>query len=237
MDNIQIIHESKNIEYTPDFIIKLTNPKINIAIDIEEPYTLKEIEGKTSVSSEEKYSKIAKIRTKVANELRWLVVVFTEEQIVSNPTECCKFIAEYTETTLVEEDLIGNFSSVTSVAKLNFTEERNVNKLKKDKYREKYLAKFGVTDDFSEIEKTEAVKTLKIDNDIDNKNKVVENKDKIIPNKVNATSDKKTISKEIIKEKSVSIIKNGKTETESEQLKLIKKVPNPDCDVLQQLWD
>jgi len=117
MDNVQIVHESKNLEYTPDFILKLSRPKINIAIEIEEPYILKQIEGNTDISSEEKYSEIKKVRIRVANELRWLVVVFSEEQIVSHPTECCKFISEFTEATLLEESLIGDFSSVISLSR------------------------------------------------------------------------------------------------------------------------
>jgi len=201
MDNILVVHETKNIEYTPDFILKLSRPKINIAIEIEEPYTLKEIEGQSNISSDEKYAKIRKIRDRIANELRWIVIVFSEEQIVKHPTECCKFISEFTESILIEEDIIGNFSSVTSLSQLKFSKERNINKLKKAKFRENYLAKYGLIKGFSEFEKYESA----IENKISKKKTIQDNKKISIH---------------------VSKVSNNKisNESESEQLRLIKKV-------------
>jgi len=216
MENVQIVHEAKNIEYTPDFILKLSRPKVNIAIEIEEPYTLKEIEGHTNVSSEEKYADIKKVRTRIANELRWLVIVFSEEQIVSHPTECCKYISEFTEATLLEDGVIGDFSSVVSLSELKFTKVRDVNKLKKAKFRENYLSKYGLVEGFSEIKKSEAIKTA-IVNKVENK-VTLDKKEKV------SLYDDNEIVNVNNKEKIVSINNTKTSEPESEQLKLIKKI-------------
>ncbi|MBN1251063.1 MAG: hypothetical protein JXR51_07450, partial [Bacteroidales bacterium] len=241
MDNVQIVHESKNLDYMPDFILKFSRPKLNIAIEIEEPYTLKEIEGNTDITSEQKYSEINKVRTRIANELRWLVIVFSEEQIVSHPTECCKFIAEFVEVTLLEDRAIGDFSNVTSLSELKFNKERDVNKLMKTKYRESYLSKYGLIDGFTELEKKEALKTAIIqksdtkeiiEEQIEDKKVVINTNGKVKKAEVEEIKsyqqnkeikDDKIVTKREFEQIDEKIDKEI-DETESEQLQLIKKV-------------
>ncbi len=65
LDNVKVLHRAKKINYVPDFIIQFEKPKINIAIEIEEPYSLSNVPENIQKDYEAK----ARLRQKFANEL------------------------------------------------------------------------------------------------------------------------------------------------------------------------
>ncbi|OQY03322.1 MAG: hypothetical protein B6I20_05260 [Bacteroidetes bacterium 4572_117] len=143
LENVRITHDSKNIEYSPNFVIKLDNPKVNIAIDIEEPYLF---EGSKIVIKKNKSDQQFAKRYQVTNELRWISVVFNEEQIVSNPTGACKLIAHTIDEISLKSKFSGNFKTIEKLKRIEIPGQRELSGFIRSKYREKYLLEAGLID-------------------------------------------------------------------------------------------
>ncbi|RLD81882.1 MAG: hypothetical protein DRJ10_05640, partial [Bacteroidetes bacterium] len=246
LENIRIFHEPKELDYSPDFVIKLESPKVNIAIDIEEPYLF---DGTKIVVKKKRSEDSFVKRYRVTNELRWVSIVFSEEQIVTHPTEACKLIAHTIDEILLKEKYSDSFKNVDKLKRAEIPGQRELSAFIRNKHREKYLAKAGLIDglafDPSQLEfpkkeentakketPVEEKKDIEIIDSVDKsreekeseKKEIVENKkDTISENK----KEKKTSpDKEIILEKKTISEKKDveKQEQEVEQLQIVKKV-------------
>jgi len=235
LENIRIIHEPKELDYSPDFVIKMDSPKVNIAIDIEEPYLF---DGTKIVVKKNRAEESFTKRYRVTNELRWVSIVFNEEQIVTNPTQACKLIAHTIDEILLKEKYSVSFNNVDKLKRTEIPGQRELSAFIRNKHREKYLTAAGLIDglDFDPLQledkkkeeelPVKETKTTDLNIVKDKKqpiDKIMEEKipekKKIIDFKKEKISENKK-EKEIVKEQIVE----KKQETEVEQLQIIKKV-------------
>ncbi len=149
LDNIKVLHRAKKINYVPDFVIQFEKPKINIAIEIEEPYSLSNVPENIQKDYEAK----DRLRQRFANELGWLVIIIAEEQSVLNPAQCCKYIEDSMASILHNIKRNEKFASVKSIDKQKMLTGKERAELKANKYRETYLRNAGLMDNPSK-EKT-----------------------------------------------------------------------------------
>jgi hypothetical protein len=161
LDNVRIIHSAKNLEYVPDFIIKFTNPKLNVAIEIEEPYSLSNIPE----NIQKDYDAKDRIRQRFTNELGWIVIVFSEEQAIKNPVESCKYVEESTRYIFNNIQSGEQFANIQSIKKQKMLTGEERAHMKSTGYREKYLIEAGlmegtdISDKFDSSKNPETKKT------------------------------------------------------------------------------
>ncbi len=212
MDNVRIIHGAKNLEYIPDFIIKFSKPKLNLAIEVEEPYSLSNVPE----NIQKDYDAKDRIRQRFANELGWTVIVFSEEQAVKNPTESCKFIEESVEEIFGETKIGAQFAKIPPIIKQKMLTGEERAHMKSTGYREKYLVEAGLMDEPDKLE-------IKFDSDNNEKEK------KAIAEIIQKSTSKDKLTEVDIPEekntdKDMNTPEDNKEQIENEQLKLIKKV-------------
>ncbi len=208
LENARITHELKEIDYSPDFILKLDSPRVNIAIDIEEPYTF---DGEKIVVKKNHAEEAFKLRYKVSNELRWVCIVINEEQAVTQPTESCKLIAHTIDEILLKEKYSLQFKDVPKIKRAEIPGQRELSAFIRNKYRENYLIAAGLIDD---VNFTPSVVEIR-KNGTDKPEKLV----KPIVDEKQQNTDKIDKDKQ---SKNISIV--GKQETENiEQLEIAKK--------------
>ncbi len=212
LDHVKVVHSAKNLEYVPDYVIKFEKPKLNLAIEIEEPYSLSNIPENIQKDYEAK----GRIRQRFANELGWIVIVLSEEQSVTSPTECCKFIEDSIENIFGDIKPGDQFAHIKLIKmqKMLTGEERA--HMKSTGYREKYLIEAGLMDDPDGMnDKFDGSKNENVKKDI---NKIInEHKSKEKPVLIETSETEKT---EIEMEKP----EEKKEQVENEQLMLIKRV-------------
>jgi len=143
LENIRIYHEPKELDYSPDFVIKLDNPKVNIAIDIEEPYLF---DGTKIVVKKNRAEETFNKRYRVTNELRWVIITFSEEQIVTNPMQACKLIGHTIDEILLKEKHSALFDNTEKIKRSEIPGQRELSAFIRNKHREKYLAAAGLID-------------------------------------------------------------------------------------------
>ncbi len=78
--------------YKPDFVYSNVSKKIFIDIEIDEPYSFVNNEPLHYLGNIKD-----KDRNRVFLESGWAIVRFSEEQVLTQPIECCKLIAEIIE--------------------------------------------------------------------------------------------------------------------------------------------
>ncbi|NET45697.1 hypothetical protein [Okeania sp. SIO2B3] len=86
-----VVAKYSEYPYTPDFIYYLSEWNLYVDIEIDEPYTLigrKKIPTHCTDDPKE----ISRDNFFIQNN--WIVIRFTEEQILKYPVSCCKFISE-----------------------------------------------------------------------------------------------------------------------------------------------
>ena len=220
LDNIKVVHRTKKINYVPDFVIQFEKPKLNVTIEIEEPYTLSNVPENIQKDYEAK----DRLRQRFANELGWIVIVLSEEQAVKSPTECCKFIEDSIESIFANIKNGTQFVNIKPIKKQKMLTGKERADLKKGKYREKYLRDAGLLDGpigyakkkdeepKKETVKVEKQKTTEINGAEKDKKEEVALENKINKPELNKTMDTKKTPLE------------KKKEIENEQMQLIKKI-------------
>src|SRR6185295_4789674 len=110
--------------YAPDFIFQDQGTNLHIDIEIDEPYTTEFREG-IHCTDDDGFDSA---RDDYFNAYGWIVIRFAEEQIVTQPFECCKRIAEEAKN-WAKLDCGRNFegmSNVTKIACWNFQDARKL---------------------------------------------------------------------------------------------------------------
>jgi hypothetical protein len=222
LDNIKVVHRTKKINYVPDFIIQFERPKLNVAIEVEEPYTLSNVPENIQKDYEAK----DRLRQRFANELGWIVIVLSEEQAVKSPTECCKFIEDSIESIFANIKNGEQFVNIKPIKKQKMlTGEERAN-LKKSKYREKYLIDAGLLNGpIGYPRKKDDEQKKEIDTQEIKTEKAAEINGAGKEKKKEIVFEKETSKPEL--EKTMNTMKTPlekKKEIENEQMQLIKKI-------------
>ncbi len=177
LDDIKVVHRQKKINYVPDFVIQFKEPKINIAIEIEEPYSLSYVPENIQKDYEAK----DRLRQRFADELAWIVIILSEEQAVLHPTECCRFIEDSMSEILHDIKRNENFAEIKPIKKQKILSGKERAKLKAGKYREIYLKNAGLMDTSKEDEKDKLLNDAhKYGDFMKQKNMVLESENKKI---------------------------------------------------------
>ena len=119
--------------YSPDFCY--IDSKINLYIDIEidEPYSYKDDNLKPIhyIGADEK-------RDRFFLQRGWIVIRFSEEQIVKYPESCCKTVAKTIDDLLSDDALLKQFADIPSLAKRRQWTYSEAEKMAQSDYRKAY---------------------------------------------------------------------------------------------------
>jgi hypothetical protein len=211
LDHIKVVHSAKNLEYIPDFVIKFQKPKLNLAIEIEEPYSLSNVPENIQKDYEAK----DRIRQRFANELGWIVIVISEEQSVTSPTECCKFIEDSIESVFGDIKPGDKFVHVKPIKLQKMLTGAERAHMKSTGYREKYLIEAGLMDDPNMTDDSDSLKNESIKRDI---SKIVKD------HKTKEKSHITEIQEPVKMINDMDKPEEKKEQAENEQLLLIKRV-------------
>jgi very-short-patch-repair endonuclease len=124
------------LPYSPDFayIDRLTN--LHIDIEIDEPYSYKDKNRKPI-----HYIDADSERNNFFLQRGWIIIRFTEEQVVCYPESCCRMIAEVI-TDLLQEDLILiKFKNIFPLPKRKQWTEDEAKEMARTDYRQTYLSR------------------------------------------------------------------------------------------------
>lgn len=130
------IFQNKNFEmfgysYHPDFIYYDESSRIHIDIEVDEPYSFEEKVPIHTLGSDD-------VRNKCFINNNWIVIRFAEEQVITQPVECCKIIEntiKYLNFELKEEISITEGVNIKQIEMWGiFEAEEMIN----ENYREKY---------------------------------------------------------------------------------------------------
>jgi len=133
-----------SLPYQPDFTFQDLETNLHIDIEIDEPYVLNTFEPihfmENGEHSDEK-------RDSVFNEYNWIVIRFTEFQVVSYPKECCDFIQKIIDSISNNDKIFevkNSFKYKTSAWTKN-----NSYEMMSTAYRETYLKKIKTNIDIT----------------------------------------------------------------------------------------
>ncbi|HSC55273.1 MAG TPA: hypothetical protein VLC98_16695 [Phnomibacter sp.] len=121
-------------DYTPDFVFE--NENIVIDIEVDEPYI---IDSKTPIHLSD--DKKNEIRDNVFISKNWCVIRFAEVQVLLQPFECCKYIAEVIFDLTGENTYKNKLSHYREVEPVNFWNLIESREMAKSNFRENAILK------------------------------------------------------------------------------------------------
>jgi hypothetical protein len=139
-DNLSTNYNLDFRTYQPDFVFKSLKNNLHIDIEIDEPYIL----GTTSpihYIDKNSNKSIDYIRDEYFTYSNWIIIRFSEEQVVKNPNECCRIIAETITKVTNDKSYLEKFEemNIPSLEYLPRWYFSDILNMKKNNYREKYL--------------------------------------------------------------------------------------------------
>ncbi len=127
--------------YVPDFCYIDNKIKLHIDIEIDEPYTLSSpckpihyIGLKNEITRNDYFK----------NKRGWIVIRFSEEQIVRYPESCCKFIGETINKITYDPFILDSFDKIQDIKKVKRWTEEEAKEMIKINYRRTYLGDIGI---------------------------------------------------------------------------------------------
>lgn len=120
--------------YSTDFTISFPELGVWIDVEIDEPYDYKT--GKPTHCSDDERDRN---RNSFFLNNNWIVVRFSEEQVVRYPASCCKEIALVIRRVTGIEKYVHDLAEATSLAISPMWTSRQAKKMAKAKVRDKYL--------------------------------------------------------------------------------------------------
>jgi len=120
--------------YSTDFTISFPELGVWIDVEIDEPYDYKT--GKPTHCSDDERDRN---RNSFFLNNNWIVVRFSEEQVVRYPESCCKEIALVIRRVTGIEKYVHDLASATSLAISPMWTSRQAKKMAKAKIRDRYL--------------------------------------------------------------------------------------------------
>ena len=129
---------SEEYYYYPDFVYYDSDWNIYIDIEIDEPYDKQYRKPRHYIG----FSK-EQVRNNFFLENNWIVIRFSEEQVVKFPNSCCKKIAEiiskFNPLIFTEELKSIELKSIDSLKEMPRWSSEDAKKMAENHYREKYL--------------------------------------------------------------------------------------------------
>ena len=121
--------------YTPDCVYIDRNLNLYIDIELDEPYTT--VEGEIKPIHHETSSKDVK-RNNHFNSRGWIVIRFSEEQVVCNVESCCKTVAQVIAGITGDNSILNAFRNIPDLTPMRqWTYEEAIEMAKKH-YRNNY---------------------------------------------------------------------------------------------------
>lgn len=117
--------------YTPDFAYIDEQLKLHIDIEIDEPYVYHSGEPTHYVGKDKR-------RNDFFNDRGWIVIRFSEEQVIRYPRSCCKTIAQVIAQTLKNESILNRFTDITDLQTQRQWTETEAIEMAEKRIRDKY---------------------------------------------------------------------------------------------------
>lgn len=148
----------KNVGFTyyPDIVLLFEKNNIAIALEIDEPYTLKDgapihyyynEDGIPVFSDEEVFSPNSRSlftsRSKEITNEGFILIRFAEEQVVLQPDACCKYINDKVHLHLGLEICKKDLSNIQEVKRVNTWTLDESKNMYRNRHRENYLRVIG----------------------------------------------------------------------------------------------
>lgn len=122
--------------YSPDFTYIDRQTNLYIDIEIDEPYSYKDKKRKPI-----HYINLDVKRDRFFLERGWIVIRFSEEQIVCYPESCCKIIAETLASLLNDNSILSRFDNVFPLPKRKQWTKDEAEEMARTDYRKTYLSR------------------------------------------------------------------------------------------------
>ena len=119
--------------YTADFLIVEPNTGLHLDIEVDESHSFATGEP-THYLGDDDY------RNKCFVDAGWVVIRFAEEQVVSQPARCCRFIANVLAKVTGNTEMNKQFADVLPVTPMKQWSRPQATSLRKKKYRQRYLS-------------------------------------------------------------------------------------------------
>ncbi|KOH44982.1 hypothetical protein [Sunxiuqinia dokdonensis] len=155
-----ILEDSFVSPYIPDFIFFDTDRNYLIDIEIDEPYSF---ESREPIHFRTKDNFTSDTRRDVFFlSCNWIVVRFSEEQIIKNPVGCCFYLAIIISVYFEEDKYKQRFKEIPDILKTKVWDYSEAKIKSKGLYREKLLLQIGV-----DIKLSQAIKNTISERDDD----------------------------------------------------------------------
>ncbi|MGK7945862.1 MAG: hypothetical protein AB4058_15475 [Microcystaceae cyanobacterium] len=132
--SLQTTNDDQEFDLTPDFVYLDQEINLYIAIEIDEPYSHQTREPTHYLGLE-----LEQIQHDLLLEELWVIIRFSEEQVVKNPQSCCQVIAQVIEQTTGDDT---TFLSLQNESELLPTQRWNYEEalaMEQKDYRKTYL--------------------------------------------------------------------------------------------------
>lgn len=124
--------------YSADFTIVHNISGIGIDVEVDEPY------AGLSLKATHCWDKDSdRRRNQLFNEWGWIVVRFTEKQVVQAPLSCCKFIAMVIAQVTGDRSFLELLESQPDLLPVKPWTTKEARRMAKERYRQSYLPKLG----------------------------------------------------------------------------------------------
>ncbi len=120
--------------YTPDFAYLDSSLKLHIDIELDEPYAYKTKEPTHYLGAWKDNN-----RNDFFLDKGWLVIRFSEEQVVRHPKSCCKTIASAIAEVLGDSSVLNQFANVPNLQQMSHWTQSEAEDMAASGYRDKYL--------------------------------------------------------------------------------------------------
>lgn len=98
----------KDAHYFPDFVLYYEPHELWIDIEIDEPYSLPHGEPTHYIGADDR-------RNQFFLDKGWVIVRFTEEQVVRQPVACCRFLAELLQALTGDDSFLPELRTAPSL--------------------------------------------------------------------------------------------------------------------------
>lgn len=122
--------------YSPDFAYIHEESNLHIDIEIDEPYIYFSGEPNHYLNKEKDW-----IRNQFFLDKKWIVLRFSEEQVVRHPDSCCKLIAEIVYKFTYDESILDDFVQIPDLEPIKVWTYEEAEKMAVCQFRNQYLKK------------------------------------------------------------------------------------------------
>lgn len=134
-DNLTLkISDDYKYPYTPDFAYIDNSLNLHIDIEIDEPYVYR-----TGQPTHFHEASKDNNRNNFFLARKWIVIRFSEEQVVRHPKKCCKTIAQVISDITGNRNILNQFANIPDLQMMKHWSETEAMKMATSNYRDKYL--------------------------------------------------------------------------------------------------